>query len=98
MIISQAFPAKAAVLILKTALALSITLMASGFVFYYAGNAAFAATLHKAAIKTVLFAPPAVISVLSVIFILKKQLLMALMGVTLLLLLLSGILMKASGS
>jgi hypothetical protein len=98
MIISQAFPAKAAVLILKTALGLSITLMASGFVFYYAGNAAFAATLHKAAIKVVLFAPPAVISALSVIFTLKKQLLMALMGGTLLLLLLSGILMKALGS
>jgi hypothetical protein len=97
MIISQAFPAKATVLILKTALALSITLMAAGFAFYYADNTPFATAFHNAAIKAVLFAPLAVISALSVIFTLKKQLLMGLMGVMLLLLLLSGILMKALG-
>jgi hypothetical protein len=83
------------VLILKTALVLSITLMAAGFAFYYAGSAPFAIAFHNAAIKAVLFAPLVVIFALSVIFTLKKQLLMALMGVTLLLLLLSGILMKA---
>jgi hypothetical protein len=89
LILSQDFAVKAAVLILKGAMAVILGVMAIGFILYIAGASSYAEALHAAAVKLILFSPLAVIAVLSVTFAIKREFFMALAGLLLLLLLLS---------